>query len=311
MLFRSHPDRFFNLGIAEKNMITVAAGLAASGQVVYAATFASFCALLGAEQIRTDCAYPGMPVRVVGHHSGMSMGFYGTSHHSLEDIGMMRTIADLTVVCVSDANHLRGVLRASVDHPGAMYIRLGRGRDPQVYDDVPSITFGRAIRLREGRDVALIVTGTEVHPALAAAELYASVLPDSRIDGIAYAPADSPFMTKGDVMSVQFTVLGQPFVAINGGAQFPFTEAVSFQVHCEDQAEVDRIWAGLLADGGAPSQCGWLKDRFGLSWQVIPKALMSYLEGPDPAGSERAMQEMLTQSKLDIEAIRRAYAGEA
>ena len=97
----------------------------------------------------------------------------------------------------------------------------------------------------------------------------------------------------------------------NGGAQFPFTEAVSFQVHCEDQAEVDRIWAGLLADGGAPSQCGWLKDRFGLSWQVIPKALMSYLEGPDPAGSERAMQEMLTQSKLDIEAIRRAYAGEA
>ncbi|MFZ9628656.1 MAG: transketolase family protein [Ilumatobacteraceae bacterium] len=165
-----HPDRFFNLGIAEKNMISVAAGLAASGQVVYAATFASFCALLGAEQIRTDCAYPGVPVRVVGHHSGMSMGFYGTSHHSLEDIGMMRTIADLTVVCVSDANHLRGVLRASVDHPGAMYIRLGRGRDPQVYDHVPDIEFGRAIRLREGGDVALIVTGTEVHPALAAAE---------------------------------------------------------------------------------------------------------------------------------------------
>ena len=147
--------------------------------------------------------------------------------------------------------------------------------------------------------------------ALAAAELYASVLPDSWIDGIAYAPADSPFMTKGDVMSVQFTVLGQPFVAINGGAQFPFTEAVSFQVHCEDQAEVDRYWDALLAGGGTPSVCGWLKDRFGLSWQVIPKALMSYLEGPDPAGSERAMQEMLTQSKLDIEAIRRAYAGEA
>lgn len=164
-----HPDRFFNVGIAEKNMITMAAGLAASGQVAYAATFASFCALLGAEQIRTDCAYPGVPVRVVGHHSGMSMGFYGTSHHSLEDIGMMRTIADLTVVCVSDANHLRGVLRASVDHPGAMYIRLGRGRDPQVYDEVPNVVFGRAVRLREGRDVALIVTGSEVHPALQAA----------------------------------------------------------------------------------------------------------------------------------------------
>ncbi len=176
-----HPDRFFNLGIAEKNMITVAAGMAASGHVTYAATFASFCALLGAEQIRTDCAYPRVPVRVVGHHSGMSMGFYGTSHHSLEDIGMMRTIADLTVVCVSDANHLRGVLRASVDHPGAMYIRLARGRDPQVYDEVPNIVFGKAIQLREGADVALIVTGSEVHPALQAAEQLAAVGIQARV----------------------------------------------------------------------------------------------------------------------------------
>jgi transketolase len=176
-----HPDRFFNLGIAEKNMITVAAGMAASGQIVYAATFASFCALLGAEQIRTDCAYPAVPVRVVGHHSGMSMGFYGTSHHSLEDIGMMRTIADLTVVCVSDANHLRGVLRASVDHPGAMYLRLGRGRDPQVYDEVPNIVFGTAIRLREGSDVALIVTGSEVHPALQAAEQLSAAGIEARV----------------------------------------------------------------------------------------------------------------------------------
>lgn len=176
-----HPERFFNLGIAEKNMITVAAGMAASGQVAYAATFASFCALLGAEQIRTDCAYPRVPVRVVGHHSGMSMGFYGTSHHSLEDIGMMRTIADLTVVCVSDANHLRGVLRASVDHPGAMYLRLGRGRDPEVYDSVPNIVFGRAIRLREGRDVAIITTGSEVHPSLRAAERLAQQGVESRV----------------------------------------------------------------------------------------------------------------------------------
>jgi transketolase len=169
-----HPNRFFNMGIAEKNMITVAAGMAASGHVAYAATFASFCALLGAEQIRTDCAYPGVPVRVVGHHSGMSMGFYGSSHHALEDLGMMRTIADLTVVCATDANHLRAVLRASVDHPGAMYLRLGRGRDPQVYDTVPDLQLGKAIRLREGDDVAVLATGTEVHAALEAAELLAA-----------------------------------------------------------------------------------------------------------------------------------------
>ncbi len=167
---RRHPDRFFNMGIAEKNMITVAAGMAASGHVAYAATFASFCALLGAEQIRTDCAYPGVAVRIVGHHSGMSMGFYGTSHHSLEDLGVMRTIADLTVVCATDANHLRAVLRASVDQPGAMYIRLGRGRDPEVYSEVPDVTFGRAITRREGDDVTLIACGSEVHPACGAAE---------------------------------------------------------------------------------------------------------------------------------------------
>jgi transketolase len=165
-----HPDRFFNLGIAEKNMISVAAGLASSGFVTYAATFASFSALLGCEQIRTDCAYPRLPVRVVGHHAGMSMGFYGTSHHSLEDLGIMRTIADLTVVCAADANHLRGILRASVDHPGAMYIRLGRGRDPEVYAEVPDVRFGQAARLRDGADAAIVATGSEVFPALRAAE---------------------------------------------------------------------------------------------------------------------------------------------
>lgn len=165
-----HPERFFNMGIAEKNMITVAAGMAASGFVTYAATFASFSALLGCEQIRTDCAYPHLPVRVIGHHGGMSMGFYGTSHHALEDLGIMRTIADLTVVCATDANHLRGVLRASVDHPGAMYIRLGRGRDPEVYADVPDVRFGEAIRVRDGGDAAIVTTGSEVHPALTAAD---------------------------------------------------------------------------------------------------------------------------------------------
>ncbi|MFO1090806.1 MAG: transketolase C-terminal domain-containing protein [Hyphomicrobiales bacterium] len=166
-----HPDRFFDFGIAEKNMITAAAGLASTGLVPYAATFASFCALLGAEQIRTDCAYPKMPVRVIGHHSGISMGFYGTSHHALEDLGMMRTIADLTIVSAADGNSLRAILRASVDHPGAMYIRLGRGRDPDVYPDVPAdFRIGKAVRMREGRDLTIITCGTEVRPSLQAAD---------------------------------------------------------------------------------------------------------------------------------------------
>lgn len=164
-----HPDRFVNVGIAEKNMITIAAGMAASGMIPFAATFSAFAALLGCEQIRTDCAYPHLPVRVVGHHSGMSMGFYGTSHHSLEDLGILRSIADLTVVCVTDANHLRAVLRKSLDHDGAMYLRLGRGRDPEVYAEVPDIEFGKAIQLREGSDLTILATGSEVRPTLDAA----------------------------------------------------------------------------------------------------------------------------------------------
>lgn len=186
-----HPDRYFNAGIAEKNMITMAAGMASSELVPFASTFASFAALLGAEQIRTDCAYPQMPVRIVGHHSGISLGFYGTSHHSLEDLGIMRTIADLTVVAATDANHLRSVLRESVDHPGAMYIRLGRDRDPQVYDTPPDIRFGRAQTVREGSDLTIIATGSTVHPTLDAARALSEHQIDARvIDMFTVAPLD-------------------------------------------------------------------------------------------------------------------------
>ena len=179
-----HPGRFFDFGIAEKNMITAAAGMASAGQIPYAATFAAFSGILAAEQIRTDCAYPRMPVRVIGHHSGMSMGFYGTSHHALEDIAMMRTIAELTVVCASDANHLRAILRASVDHPGAMYIRLGRGRDPEVYPEVPAnYRIGKATTLRKGSDLAIIATGTVMRATLDAAARLAE-------DGIAVRVID-------------------------------------------------------------------------------------------------------------------------
>ncbi|HXY43737.1 MAG TPA: transketolase C-terminal domain-containing protein, partial [Acidimicrobiales bacterium] len=172
---KRHPDRFFNVGVAEQNMVSVAAGMASTGLVPFVATFASYLALLACEQIRTDCAYTGMPVRLLGHHSGMSLGFYGTSHHSLEDISLMRTIADMTVVCAADANELRAILRLSLDWPGAMYIRLGRGRDPEVYATPPAaLRIGRAIRLRDGSDLTMISTGSQVRACLDAAELLAA-----------------------------------------------------------------------------------------------------------------------------------------
>ncbi|MGB8195456.1 MAG: transketolase C-terminal domain-containing protein [Acidimicrobiales bacterium] len=169
-----HPDRFFNMGIAEKNMITAGAGLASTGLMPFVGTFASFASLLGYEQIRTDCAYPGMPVRILAHHSGMSLGYYGSSHHALEDLAAMRAVADLTVACAADGNQLRAMLRASLDVPGAMYLRLGRGRDPEVYTSVPDdFHFGVASTLRQGSDATIIATGSQVHAALAAAELLA------------------------------------------------------------------------------------------------------------------------------------------
>lgn len=172
---KRHPDRFFNMGIAEKNMITAAAGLASTGLIPFVGTFASFAALLGYEQVRTDCAYPGMPVRILAHHSGMSLGYYGSSHHALEDLAAMRAVADLIVVCAADGNQLRAILRASLDVDGAVYVRLGRGRDPQVYDSVPTdFAFGQSVRLVDGSDVTIIATGSEVHPSLGAAELLAS-----------------------------------------------------------------------------------------------------------------------------------------
>ena len=187
----AHPTRFFDFGIAEKNMITAAAGMASCGLVPYVATFASFSAILGAEQIKTDCAYPKQKVRVVGTHSGMSMGFYGSSHHALEDLGMMRAIADLTVVCATDANHLRGLLRASVDWPGAAYIRLGRGRDPEVYDTVPDLTLGTAVRLRDGTDLTMIATGSTVRACLDAADALAGEGVSARVvDMWSIAPLD-------------------------------------------------------------------------------------------------------------------------
>jgi predicted 3-demethylubiquinone-9 3-methyltransferase (glyoxalase superfamily) len=138
-----------------------------------------------------------------------------------------------------------------------------------------------------------------------AAQLYTSVFPNSSIsDVVRYGP-DMPG-PEGEAMTVEFTLDGQPFVGLNGGPQFPFTEAVSFQIPCSDQEEADHYWDRLTADGGQESQCGWLKDRFGVSWQVVPRELTALLSDPDPGRAYRATQAMLSMKRLDIAEIRRA-----
>jgi predicted 3-demethylubiquinone-9 3-methyltransferase (glyoxalase superfamily) len=138
-----------------------------------------------------------------------------------------------------------------------------------------------------------------------AASFYVSLLPDSRVDKVVRSPADTPSGPEGSVLVVEFTLAGQRFIGLNGGPQFRFNEAISFTIDCSDQAEVDRLWETLSADEAA-EQCGWLKDRFGVSWQIIPSALPKLLGDPDPEKARRVMAAMLAMKKIDIAALERA-----
>lgn len=141
-----------------------------------------------------------------------------------------------------------------------------------------------------------------------AARFYVSLLPDSHIDDVRRLTADTPSGPAGAVLTVEFTLAGTRYIALNGGPMFTFTEAFSLLVACADQAEVDRLWSALV-EGGTPSRCGWLKDRWGLTWQVIPRRLQELLADPNPARARRATEAMLTMSKIDIATIERAADG--
>ena len=142
-----------------------------------------------------------------------------------------------------------------------------------------------------------------------AAAFYTSIFPDSRIDQVKRSPGDTPSGPEGSVLTVDFTIAGEPFIALNGGPDFTFNESISFSVDCEDQAEVDRYWEALVAGGGEHSVCGWLKDRFGVSWQVVPKILPELMNGPDRERAKRALEAMLKMTKLDVAKIREAADG--
>jgi predicted 3-demethylubiquinone-9 3-methyltransferase (glyoxalase superfamily) len=142
-----------------------------------------------------------------------------------------------------------------------------------------------------------------------AAEFYTSILPDSHIDKVHRAPADNPSTPQGAILTVDFTLAGQQFMGLNGGPDFQFNEAISLSIDCEDQAEVDRYWEKLVEGGGEYSVCGWLKDRYGVSWQVIPRQLPEMLEGPDRAGAARAMKAMMEMTKIDVAKLQEAYDG--
>ena len=140
-----------------------------------------------------------------------------------------------------------------------------------------------------------------------AAAFYASIFPDSRVDRVTSLPADSPSGPAGSVKVVEFTLCGQAFQAMSAGPHEPFNHAISFMVNCADQAEIDRYWDALLAGGGSPEMCGWLRDRFGVSWQIIPTVLGEMIADPDRTRAARAAQAMLKMVKLDIAQLEAAY----
>jgi predicted 3-demethylubiquinone-9 3-methyltransferase (glyoxalase superfamily) len=146
--------------------------------------------------------------------------------------------------------------------------------------------------------------------AEAAARFYVDLLPDSRIDQVWRSPADTPSGPEGTVLLVDITLAGQKLQLLAGGpAGFSFNESISFVVECDDQAETDRLWAALTADGGGPGPCGWLKDRWGVSWQIVPKRAMELLADPDPNRARRAMAAMLSMGKIEVAELERAADG--
>ena len=145
--------------------------------------------------------------------------------------------------------------------------------------------------------------------ALEAATFYAQTFPDSAVKAVHHAPGDYPNGKQGDVLTVEFTVLGIPCLGLNGGPAFPHTQAFSFQVATDDQTETDRYWHAIIQHGGQASACGWCQDKWGLSWQITPRVLSAAVTHPDPATAKRAFDAMMTMSKIDIAAIEAAVAG--
>lgn len=171
---KQYPDRLFNFGIAERNMIGAAAGLATTGHLPVISNYSFFLALMGLENIRDDLCYPKLNVRMIGTHSGIAMGFYGTSHHSNEDIGALRTLANLTLMAPCDGNAIRAAFRSTIDHDGPIYFRAGRGRERPVYEHPPEWRIGGSNTLREGRHATVLAIGNLVAAALDAAETLAN-----------------------------------------------------------------------------------------------------------------------------------------
>ncbi|NOQ40289.1 MAG: transketolase family protein [Anaerolineales bacterium] len=203
------PERFFNFGIAEQNMMGAAAGFAREGKIPFVSVYAIFAALRALEQVRTDIAYPNLPVRICTTHSGISLGQAGPSHHSIEDIGVMRSIFNMVVLAPADGIATAMALESIKDHPGPVYMRLSRAVEPTVYHSKSKYQIGKANILREGKDITIIAYGASVGNAMKAAEKLAEEGIDAGIVDMAFVkPIDRDAVEKaakttGQILTVE------------------------------------------------------------------------------------------------------------
>jgi transketolase len=178
---KAHPDRFFNVGIAEQNLMSVSAGLALEGKVPFASTFATFASMRAHEQVRTDIAYVNLPVKIIATVGGLSGGTMGPTHQGMEDLGIMRMMPNMTVIAPGDPLQLGQFIEQAYELPGPVYIRLGRGDDPVIYGDDQKITVGKAITAKEGSDITIIACGTIMNEAIWAGERLAETGISARV----------------------------------------------------------------------------------------------------------------------------------
>jgi transketolase len=172
MFKKKYPERFFNMGIAEANMMSVAAGIATCGKIVFASSFAIFASMRACEQIRNSICYPGLNVKIGASHAGISVGEDGASHQAVEDIGVIRSLPKITLICPADAVETRHAVKAAIEYEGPVYLRLGRLAVPVIYDESNyKFELGKGIVIKEGFDVTIFATGLMVHEAITAAEL--------------------------------------------------------------------------------------------------------------------------------------------
>ena len=260
----AHPDRFFDMGIAESNMQGVAAGMATCGYKPFTNTFAMFAAGRSWEQVRNSIAYPGLNVKVVGSHGGISVGEDGATHQCIEDFALMRAIPGMTVLCPCDANEMKLAVEALINYEGPAYMRLGRLAVETVTDAIPGYSFelGKGSMLREGKDVTIIANGLMVQMALEAAETLAAEGISARvIDMHTIKPLDGEIVKKAAeetgaiVVSEEHNVLGGLGAAV---AEF-----------CGENCPVPVVRHGVNDEFGRSGKAPLAMEAYGLTAKVI------------------------------------------